>query len=318
MVNNQKIAWGVKIANFRIGGYNIVTSQKILENRWNDFAGQKIIFLYQENSRSINLADLGFQINCQATINQAYQIGRKSNIFVNLKEQLSALIGCYNLEPIYTIDQEKFQKQTAELFKNIERPAQNASLVFNEKVDDFLLQLSTKGIAIDRKQLLTDLSERIKTFSAQSINLELTYDYPIVENDEVDSARQKAQQILANQPYYLTFEGESYRIDKAILIGWIIFEPIKEQNSDNLILGFNLDNQKVKKYLSKIAAGIDQPVTNAQLETQDNRATLFIPDHPGFEVKEDLTFNQLVENLLADPPIKKTYIIADRALPKLN
>jgi vancomycin resistance protein YoaR len=318
MVNNQKIAWGVKIANFRIGGYNIVTSQKILENRWNDFAGQKIIFLYQENSRSINLADLGFQINCQATINQAYQIGRKSNIFVNLKEQLSALIGCYNLEPIYTIDQEKFQKQTAELFKNIERPAQNASLVFNEKVDDFLLQLSTKGITIDRKQLLTDLSERIKTFSAQSINLELTYDYPIVENDEVDSARQKAQQILANQPYYLTFEGESYRIDKAILIGWIIFEPIKEQNSDNLILGFNLDNQKVKKYLSKIAAGIDQPVTNAQLETQDNRATLFIPDHPGFEVKEDLTFNQLVENLLADPPIKKTYIIADRALPKIK
>jgi vancomycin resistance protein YoaR len=321
IANNQKIAWGVKIANIRIGGHDIATSRQILKNKWDDFANQEIMLAYQGNSWSTKLTNLGFQIDVQASLNQAYQIGHRSNALTHLKEQLAALIGYYNLEPIYTIDQEKFQKQTTELFKNIERPAQNATLVFDEKINDFLLQPSAEGITVDRDQLLADLSECVKSFSIQPITLKLAFDYPSVENDEVDSARQKAKQILAHQPYQLIFEGKIWTINQKRLINWLKFEPTMRTSDvliDNQILGLFLDKEKIKEYLKQIAATIDRPPTNAQLETKGNRAIVFSPAKDGFTVKIDKTINRLTQNILNDPPIKKTTIIASKASPEIT
>ena len=59
-------------------------------------------------------------------------------------------------------------------------------------------------------------------------------------------------------------------------------------------------------------------MTNAQLEIEENKVTLLILDQPGFEVKRDITFDNFVANLLANPPIKKTVIIADKALPEIK
>ena len=331
IINNQKIAWGVKIIDFEIGGRNISSSKNILENKWNDFVNQEITLLYQapkdnlhpteqEYSWSIKLTDLGFQIDYQSTINQAYQIGRQSNAFINLKEQLAALIGYYNLGLSYQINQEKFQSQTAELFKDVEKPAQNATLIFNEEIDGFSLQHSTKGVTINRERLLANLSEQIKTFSSQSIDLELILDKALIEDNEVELVRQKAEQILANQPYQLIFEGRIWKIDKKRLIDWIKFEPvfsIKEGDPDNQTLGLLLDNEKIEKYLKQIAYSINRLPTDAQLETEGNQAIVFSPALDGFEVKIAQTISQLTENILADPPTKKTTIIADKASPEI-
>jgi len=317
IANNQKIAWGVKIANARLAERDVSTAEDILKEKRQTFTNQNTTLTYQDDSWLVRISDLGLELDHQTTIYSAYQIGRKSNVLTNFKEQLFALFGNYNLQPIYKIDQDKFQKQTTELFKNIEKPAQNASLVFNEELDDFSLQHSTKGLIINRQQLLTDLSERIEVFSNQPIVLQIIIDKPSVENNEVDKAKQKAQQILNNQPYQLIFESENWTIDQKQLIDWLKFDPIKEENYDNFILGLVLDKDKIEKYLKNIALSIDQPTINAQLQTQNNRAVVFVPEQEGFEIKINETINQLTENILSEPPIKKTTIIASKALPKI-
>jgi len=327
IVNSQKIVWGVKIADFRLNERGFPSAQSAIEDKWNDFASQEITFVYQNKTWSVKLADLGFQIDSQSTLRQAYQIGRQSNILINLSSQIAALAGKYNLEPVYEINKSEFQDKTTELFKNIEKPAQNASLVFNKEINDFSLKHSSKGTIINRSQLLADLSKNIKSFSNESVNLQLILDRPLVENNEVDSAQEKAQQILANQPYQLTFESARadylnkkryWTINKETIIDWLKFEPVKEKNSDNKILGVSLDNDKVEEYLNKIALFIDQPPINAQLKTEGNKAIVFIPSENGFEVKKKQTIEKISENILADLPIKKTVIIADKALAKIS
>ncbi len=318
IVNGQRIAWGVKIAGLSLGGKDISQSEQIIQDKWNQFAQQEFKLIYEDKSWLIGLVDLGFELDNKATINQIYSIGHYSNFFVTSQEQIFALFGTYNIQPVYKIDGEQFKNKTNELFENIEKPAQNATLVFNSEINDFSLEHSTQGITIDKKQLIDNIDKQISSFYSEQVTLELIIDQPEVENDEIKTAKEKAQRIMANQPYYLTFEGKKYKINKNILIDWIIFEPIQENDSDNLILGFNLDFQKVKKYLDKIAVKVDQPMTNAQMETKDNKATVFIPDQPGFEVKRDLTFDNFVGNLLANPPIKRTAIVADKALSEIK
>ena len=276
------------MAGFSLGGKDISQSEQLIQDKWNKFINQELRLNYKDQTWIITLKDLGFQLDLVKTIDKIYSIGHYSNIFKTSKEQYSSLFGKYDVSPVYEIDEEQFELKTNELFKNIETPAQNATLFFNTEVNDFSLQHSVEGITIDRDQLIDNIDNQITSFSNQLITLELIIDEPEVQNDEVETAKQEAQRIMTNQPYYLTHEVKNLTIDRNRLIDWISFEPIKEENSENLILGFSLDYEKVKKYLNTVAYQVDQPVTNAQMEIEDNRATVFIPDQPGFEVKKDL------------------------------
>ncbi len=306
------------MADFYLTERQPTTARQILENKWQEFVNQEINLSYQEQTWSVKLSDLGFQFDSLSTINQAYQIGRQSNFLINFKEQLAALVGIYNLEPIYQIEQEKFQEQTAELFKDIEKPVQNASLVFDEETDDFSLQEANQGTIISREKLLTDLSIRIKSFSNQPLILELITDQqPSVENDEVSLAMEKAREILADQPYRLILEAKTWTIDKKRLLDWMKFEPVLEDETDNLILGLSLDYEQVEEYLKEITSTINQYPINAHLETEGNRAVVFQPAQEGYGVDIDKTVVQLIQNISGENPVQKTTITAQKLLPKI-
>ena len=317
IANNQKIVWQVKVGDFRIGGHNYGTAQNILEKEWNTFAEEEIVLNYEDKNWSIKLNELGFNLDYNKIINYAYQIGHRDNQLANLKEQISAFLGMYNIEPAYQLNQEKFMEKTLEIFSNVERPAQNANLEYNSEIRDFSLIHSTEGTTIDRKDLLSQIDQRIKGFSNQPINLTLIYDYPTVENNEIELAYQKANQILQYQPYYLTYQNDRWIINQKRILDWIEFKPAKEKDSNNEILEASLNQKKIKEYLETIAQNIDRPYTNAQLEIEEGKAIKFSSPKEGFEVKMDQTFNQLIKNLTADYPIRTTAIIADKSSPKI-
>jgi len=318
IVNNEKIAFGIKIANANLGGYNIIKSEEILREKCNDFGEQEIILLYQEYNWPIKLSDLGFKLKSKETIDEAYKIAHQANIIINIKEQLSALFGLRQIEPIYEIDNEKFKEKTSELFKNIEKPAQNASLIFNEEIDNFSIEHSTKGTTINREELLNKLLGNALSFSRQPINIELIIDEPSVINNETNLANEKAQKILSKQPYQLILENRTWTINKETLINWLEFKPEKVTDSDNQILGAFLNEDKIKEYLLKISYDINKPATNAQLETSSSTAIIFTPDQPGFEIKTEKTIEQINNNILASEPNKRINIIADKSLPEIT
>ncbi|MFH1460797.1 MAG: VanW family protein, partial [Patescibacteria group bacterium] len=318
LVNAQKIAWGIKLADLNLGNKNISQAEKALQKKMNHFFRGQAVLNYQEKTWLFNLAELGFQPDYSATLQQAYQISHPANPLLEIKNQVLALFGYYQLKPVYQIDLDQFQEKTSQLFINIEEPAQNAALVYEQELDSFALKSSSQGATIDRPNLLNILSGQIESFVLKPITLELILDEPSVENYEVETAQAKANQILAHQPYQLIHEISTLAIDKQTLINWIKFEPVKEERSDNEILGLALDQEQLEKYLDKIASQINRPVTNARLKTEDNKAVIFVPDQDGFEVKKELTYQKLMENLLAVPPIKKTYVLADKAVPKIR
>ncbi|MEA2113201.1 MAG: VanW family protein, partial [Patescibacteria group bacterium] len=74
----------------------------------------------------------------------------------------------------------------------------------------------------------------------------------------------------------------------------------------------------IEKYLDNIAKTINRPSIDARLETEENRAIVFSPAQDGFEIKKTATINLLIADILSNPPIKKTTIIADKASPKIT
>lgn len=308
------------MAGFNFGGQKIFAAQKALRDKTENLYQQEIVFTSQTEIHELKarINDLGLQADEPTTLKNLYQIGRGNNFFVNTKEQLAALIGLYDLKPICSVNQEKFQKQTQELFKDIETPVKNASLYFDESNNDFLVQDSANGLVVDREKLLADLTELINTLSNKQINLEISFIEPTVKNDEVDAAKEEAQRILSGRPYQLILETRAWNIDKKILVDWLKFEPVPKDGIDNQILGVSLDKKRIKEYLVEITSTINSYPIDAQLETKGNQATVFVPDQEGYGIDIDKTLEQLIQNITAKPPVKKTYVTAQKLLPKIT
>lgn len=320
IANGERIALGVKLAGFNFGGQKLSVVQETLKAKTENLYQQEIVFISQTEIPELRakITDLGLRVNEPATLKNLYQIGHGNNFFINVKEQLAALIGLYDLKPVCSVNQEKFQEQTQELLKDIETPVQNASLYFDETANDFLIQDSTNGMMANREKLLADLTELINTLSNKQINPEIVFTEPDVKNDEVDAAKEEAQRILSGQPYQLILETRVWNIDKKILADWFKFEPVQEEGTNNQILGVSLDSEKIRVYLEEITSTINSYPIDAQLETKSNRATVFVPNQEGYGIDIDETLEQLIQNITAESPVKRTYVSAQKLLPKIT
>lgn len=327
-VNANKICRGANIAGINIGGKTLEESQEILKEKWTSFSTQPIEFIYQQlnspqkitccENASTTLADFGFEIDCQKTIDQAYQINKQTSYLANLKNQISALLGKYNFNIIYAFNEKQFQETTAKVFKNIEQPARDATLVFDKDSGTFVLQPSADGTIVNREQLLLDLTRDIKNFSNTPVNLQIVFDPPKVHDDKVNFALQKTQQILDAQPFKIYSENNIWTIKQDILAEWLKFEPTAEINSEEYTLTVTLNENKINEYLSSIAKTIDQPTLDAKLEIKDNRAVTFTPPQEGFGARTEETLASLTANILADPPISQTQLIVGKTSPQID
>ncbi len=327
LINRQQIAYGTEITGLKVGGQNIEEASANIKNQWEKFAGESIKIIYKKSGENqpeqiyqwnIDPRDLGFHVDCLKTAEKAFAISRQGNFLNEIKEEWLAFFGQMEIKPIFVLDQEKFAKETEKLFDNAEEPAKNANLIYNPDTGKFDLENSSQGKIINRQKLIADIYQRIESFANQPISAQEIIQDPEVNDEEVKKAEEKANIIIENQPYYLKLEEDYHKIDKELLLEWIKFKAVFEENSENKILGFSLDYEKVEEYLDKIAEKIDCSPTNAQLETEGNKAIVFVPNQKGFEVKRKQTFDDFIENLLANPPIETTAIVADTAYPKIT
>lgn len=335
-VNQEKIVWGVKAGECQIGRHSIQEAEKILEQKSRDFLEKEITLTLslpsnfsagnlspsarteQNYSFSVKPADLGIIIDCPSTAEQAYQIGRNVGLLKNIYEQICSSFGLRRIGLILRIDREKFQNKTAELFKEIESPAQNAVFVFDEKIDDFVFQPAREGLIIDRERLLKEIGQGVKILSSQSIELNAITLSPMLDKIENDSELlNQVQKILASQPFELTGESKVWSVNKKTLTDWMKFEIIKNEKTNEYQTTLVLDDGQIRNFLKKISAEINRPAIDAELKIENNRAIVFTLPAVGKEVQTEETLKKLKENILGEPPVRTTEIsINQTAQPK--
>lgn len=327
-INANKIYYGVNVAQINLSGKTPEEAKTIIEKQWNNFANQPIEFVYQPtdmsqriiccNNSSKSIVGFGFEIDYQKTIDQAYNIGKDANFISNFKNKISSLLNKHHLDIIYTFNIEKFNNQTNKSFTDIEHPARNATLVFDENNSQFIIQPSVDGTIVNRDKLITDLENNIKLFTNNPIELIVIFDPPLVHDNNIDFAQQKAQQIIDAQPFKLTSENKTWTVKESVLANWIKFNPTPEVNSKSYTLSIDLDKDKIKEYLSEIASELDQPTLNAELQIEDNHATVFTLPQYGYGLYVDDTLTLLEKGILSDPPINKIDMIVGKTYPTVN
>lgn len=303
IIYNNKVYPGVTVAGIKIGGLSKNQSQNLLDKKIREFEQKKFVVNYQ--SRLINglATDWGFQPDIKSSIENAFQLGHKSNPFSDLIEVIKSINDKGNLRLAYALDENKLNDFLKNNFGDLEIKAQNSALEY--KNGDFVLRESKKGIVIDRALLKNRLGNNFGFLKTSSIELSLIEDLPEVTDDEIDTAYNQAHWIIDDGvTLNYTPVSKKEKLWKAPdnqLIGWIKFISADEERSlNNKILAAAIDKEKVKKYLETLAPEINQVPINARLTIgEDGRVKVFALSQEGRELKLDESADMIAEKLIA-------------------
>jgi len=296
LMNIGKISRGVKAAGVELGGLSREQAKELLDRETGEYRQSVLSFVYQDRQFNSDFDGLGIVFNNGALIQSAYEIGRGPNSFLGLFEQLRALFGYYNLGLNYAIDSAKF-REFLQTISRLETPAKDATLMFDEKKQDFIVVEEKSGLMIDRKRLRAELEFNLSNLRRNAINVSLVEDAPEITANETEAAKVQAKEILAQAPYSLKFEDKKWTLNKDLLLGWFNFAAVAEAGLGNKILDADFDSEAVEKYLAVLSQSINREPINAQFEFKNSRVTAFALGQDGRRLNVEKSGEEIVENL---------------------
>ena len=168
-MNSDKIVNGIFIGNVDVSGKTKEEAKKLLE--------EKISFKKTEDLKIktdvkteenkdytgvISFEQIKVDYNLDDSIEQAYAIGRNSNIFVNNFNVIKALVEKNNMDIISSYDQEELTKQIATINGKIPEAVEESSYYIDEDEKEVVITRGKKGIRVDPEKIKEEVENEIK------------------------------------------------------------------------------------------------------------------------------------------------------------
>ena len=299
ILNTDKVNWGMKTAGIKIGGLTANQTEEKIKTSNEEFLKKTFTLIYENNQWQITPEKLGMEIDIAGTAKTAFAYGRSGkNIFANSWRQLKSLFS-YNLPPIWKIDRDKMEEFLKTNLSSIYHPAENATLVYDEKTQDFSVITEKEGITIDKEKIKKIMEKDIINPQQTNIRLTLIKDKPEILESETQKAYKEVKTILESLPLSVVVIDDSIssssetkkeidKIDKEKLLNLIAFEPIIDpENPNNQILGISVDQEKAKNYLISLAPMINQEPIDAKLIFKNGKVSVFALSQDGIRLEID-------------------------------
>ena len=179
-VGNENIINGVSIVGIDVSGLSKEEAKAKIESIYNEKKEKDIQLKHGEYETTLSPVLMEVNYKIDEAIENAYSIGKSSNIFVNNYDILFALISKKDIPVEMTLNEE-VTKQTIEDM-NINLPDVVIESSYSVEDDELIISKGKAGIIIDTDSLLTQVKERLNNTNASDDVIEI----PVV-NKEPDS-----------------------------------------------------------------------------------------------------------------------------------
>ena len=179
-ISNENIVKGVSISGIDVSGLSKEEAKTKIESTYKEKKEKDIKLKHGEYETTLNPVLMEVNYKIDEAVENAYSIGKSSNIFVNNYDILFALISKKDIPVEMTLNEE-VTKQTIEDM-NINLPDVVIESSYSVEDDELIISKGKAGIIIDTDSLLTQVKERLNNTNASDDVIEI----PVV-NKEPDS-----------------------------------------------------------------------------------------------------------------------------------
>ena len=296
--NSNKIVKGIFIENIDVSNLTKEEAKNVLTELAEKAKQNEIVFKYKEMETPITYEALEVSFDIDKTVEEAYEVGRKDNIFKNNFEILKTWINGKNINLNFSFD-ENVVKQVCENINNTSEDAVVESSYYVEG-DKLIVTSGKKGIKVKEEELIQTINNTIKLNADSSVIIEVQIEE--VEPAEIDLEKIRSEVYKeVKDAYYTTnpftiypeVDGVDFDIENAKNI---ISEDKEEYEIPLIITKASKTVQEIgteafpdllSTFSTKYNAGDVDRTTNLKLSAGKINGTVLLPG-------EEFSYNKVV------------------------
>lgn len=190
--NSGRIYRGVEVGPAEVGGKTLSEARELVEA---EAAGPlKEIGLAGPRDVTFTGNELGISLDAEATMDEAYSVGREGNVFVRLADRVEAARGMSSVRPEIRYDPEVARVKVQELADGLDKqPTEGTTVVLNGAVE---ISSSKEGYETDVEGTLANLDGAVNDFRGEAEIAGRVLE-PEVTTEEAEVAAARAEKVVS-------------------------------------------------------------------------------------------------------------------------
>ncbi len=265
---------GTSVSGVDISEHSFETARAELQRHFAGYEQHAADFVFEEQRWSASLADLGFSIDYDATLDIAYSHGRDGSV---LERYSGVLLNTINetYPVVFTHDEDKLRSFLQAIGPEIKGAARNARLYMSE--GEIRILEDRDGRQLDIDQAMQDVTSAVE--SAEFAEISLTTQPVVSQVTVADLEQMKVDtETLISDSVSVTSGSTRWTIPRDMLVEVLTFPPVEE----SLVPPW-LDAERLATGLQGIADEMYRAPQNAVLGWNDGLEVIE-NDIPGQEV----------------------------------
>ena len=205
-INQETFLDGVSVQGIDLSGLSYEEGKAKIDEIYNKKLEKDITLYYGEYSGVLNptLMEVSYQI--EKALDEAYNIGKSGNIFVNNYQILSVMFQKKNIELEMTLNEE-LTRQTIEDI-GISLPGVVIESSYSVEGNNLIITKGTPGIVIDTEKLLEEVKENLLNTNTEDIKIEI----PVLQKDPEEINIDKIYEEVHKEAQDAYYEEEPFAI----------------------------------------------------------------------------------------------------------
>ena len=176
-INKEGILDGVSIQGIDVSGLSYEEAKAKLDEIYNKKMEKDINLSYEDYTATLNPTLMEVNYNIEKAVDEAYNLGRGENIFVNNYQILMTLIQKKNINIEMTLNEEVTRQSIEDIGVNL--PGIVIESSYSVEDDELIITKGEPGIVIDTDKLLEQVKEILNNTDTENQNIII----PILEKE---------------------------------------------------------------------------------------------------------------------------------------
>jgi vancomycin resistance protein YoaR len=288
LMNAGRIYRGVEVGDVALGGRTPAEARQIVEEHATG-ALKEIEFSGGPGQFTRTAREMGVSFNIEATVDDAYAVGREGNILERLGERANALVGGVTIPPDVDYQPGEARAEVEEIASQVNREPKEASVnIYGSQVE---VVESREGYKLDNTATMQSADNAIEDMSGQA---RLIGDVlgPAITTREAETAAEKARRVLSEQLVFRA-QGKTWTLSPSD-VGSALVVTRKDGE-----IGISLSRDRLVERLAHVYADLNVKPVEASYDFAADGSIIVTQSKEGQRIEEDKLLAAIEDGLFA-------------------
>lgn len=287
-----KVYPGVSALGIDLGGKTPDEARNLLSDKVQGFIAQPLVLTWRGKEWRPSADQIGVKVDVNSAVNQAFNVGRTSDLFSNVSQQWISAQSGYIVPVTVQFSEPVLQ----DYLNNI------AEGEINQKLFEGDVRLDgTQIVALPGKEgrelriydTIEAVRKSVATLQSGKINLPVDVVQPTVSADEVAGVQQQLA-LRVSAPITATASGKTFTLGADALARFTTIERNPDRTaSKHVTLGWN--DPELKTLAEKWVSEANRPAQNARFAWNNGAVSILSESIDGFQTDADTVINSIKE-----------------------